>query len=434
MSKKRVLISVVFGAVALGVSFQNCSNVAFSPVNQAVLSSSGDLDRALPRTITEEALKTLQPTLAVRGMSCILCHAQIESNVITDFGYGTPNFMGGEVSFDQGSNWFNNLADAWQTAHINGTVFVPDVPVTRSAQNILGSGYVNQPLLKIADFMKTPYQSTYGQIATPYTTPDESVAEMVYHVTPLPGEERVVARSHIKIRAPSENEIKALAPSLWAAGADMAGAIRVGASASAQVLQLFRQGAAGATYMQNDENVVLECSKSDIVVRGSLFLRRLKVNAAGGCRLYVTGTVFIEEGITYASGDLQNLQITSASGIMMGLDVPTLINRLLNDNRGLQLEGRDFKTLANQILSEANNIGTLKDGVNAYPPPGATFTYTGLLLNAPIVHSRYLGEMRGTIISEAILFRLSHLVFHFDSVFTKVNVLPLLDQSVLTVQ
>jgi hypothetical protein len=42
--------------------------------------------------------------------------------------------------------------------------------------------------------------------------------------------------------------------------------------------------------------------------------------------------------------------------------------------------------------------------------------------------------MRGTIISEAILFRLSHLVFHFDPVFTKVNVLPLLDQPVLTVQ
>lgn len=433
MGQKRVLFSVL-GAVVLSVSFQNCSNVAFSPESQAVLSSSGDPDPVLPRTVTEDTLKTLQPTLAVRGMSCVLCHARIESNVITDFGYGTSNFMGGTASFDQGRSWFNNLADAWQTARINGTVFVPDAPVTRSAQNILGSAFLNQPLLKIADFMKTPYQSTYGQIAAPYTTPDESVAEMAYHVTPLPGEERIVAKSRINIRAPSENEIKALAPSLWAADADMAGATRVGASATTQAPQLFRQGAAGKTYMQNDENVVLECSNSDIVVRGSLFLRRLKVNAAGGCRLYVTGTVFIEEGITYTSGDLQNLQITSASGVMMGLDIPTLTNRLIKDNRGLQLATRDFSTLANQILGEANNIGTLKDGVTAYPSPGATFTYTGLLLNAPIVHSRYLGEMRGTIISEAILFRLSHLVFHFDPVFTKVNVLPLLDQPVLTVQ
>lgn len=89
---------------------------------------------------------------------------------------------------------------------------------------------------------------------------------------------------------------------------------------------------------RNSPEQVLECSNSDIVVKGTLLLRKLKVNAAEGCRLDVTGTVFIEEEITYAgTGERQNLQITSASAVVMGVGLDRLKDRLINRKFDLEL-------------------------------------------------------------------------------------------------
>jgi hypothetical protein len=415
------------GLLLLAIGFQNCSPVAVSDLTVDKSASLGTPDpEGTPHTETAETLKTIQPALAVRGITCVLCHASINANVITDFGLGTSDFLGSNKHFYNDTSWFNNLAGAWQSSHINGTVFVPNVQVTRQVQNVLGSAYTNQPLLKIVDFMKIPYTTTYRD----YLTTQEAQSEMSFNVVPAAGNDKVVEKSQISIRAPAESEIRELAPQLWAV-AETAGAARVGSDFP---LQLFKQGTGNASYLQNDENTVLECSKADIVVRGTLLLRRLKVNAAGGCRLYVTGTVFIEEGITYVgSGALQNLQISSSSAVMMGLNLATLNNRLIDDNRGLKLVSRDYASLAAQIVQETKNIGNLKDAEKDYSVR-ASIDYTALLLNAPIVHSRYLGHVQGTIISEAILFALGHFEFRFDPVFTQVNVLPLLKAPVLSVK
>src|SRR3954467_4579416 len=49
--------------------------------------------------ITKEILRDFKPALATRSASCLMCHANIVGNLITDFGYSAnPNdnwFMGG---------------------------------------------------------------------------------------------------------------------------------------------------------------------------------------------------------------------------------------------------------------------------------------------------------------------------------------------------
>lgn len=40
------------------------------------------------------ALSDFEPALAVRGMGCIQCHANIKSNIVTDFGYGNDYYFG----------------------------------------------------------------------------------------------------------------------------------------------------------------------------------------------------------------------------------------------------------------------------------------------------------------------------------------------------
>lgn len=375
-----------------------------------------------PPTLAE-VLKTIQPTLAVRAISCLLCHAQINSSVITDFGFGTANFMGGTKHFYNGQSWYNDLAGTWQSASINGSVYVPDAQVTTQAQAVLGSAYQDLPLVSLADFMKIPFTLTW----TDYLQPEDHTSAMANHVTPDAGVEKVIAKSQVVIRAPSVDEIKNLAPHLWATGTDTSEVTRVGPFADVQLVKI---GTAGNTYFKNDPAVTLECSKADLVVKGTLLLRNLKVNADGGCRIYVSGSVFIEGAITYeGGGDLQNIQITSSSAIIMGLNKNSVVDRLIDERRGLTIVARDYLALANQVVAEATTIGDLKDA--GATSPRTAIDFNGVLLNAPIVHSRYLGNVKGTVIAEAALFAVGNFKFAFDPVFTKVNVLPLLTNPIL---
>ncbi len=405
--------------------FQNCSKVAVNDLSSTEAKSLSDPTIVTrpqvtpPPTLTEETLKTIQPALAVRGISCLLCHAEIRSNIITDFGLGTSEYLGGSNAAAI-SNWYTNGDSAWQLANkISGTVFVPDAPITPIAQESMGESYRLKPLVKIKEWMTTPI--TAGGVAMP---------EMAIKIIPEVGNERVIAKSKVVIRAPSISEIEAIAPDLFAKP-ETSGFFRVGSSDPVQ----FLAGGAGLTsYTKNDEGRVLECSKGDIVIKGTLLLRRLKVNAGNGCRLYVSGSVFIEGAITYVGqGPNQNIQISSASAIVMGIGYNELFNRLVTDSRGLKLASRNYTDLAKQITDEAQNIGNLQDAIETNGLR-TSIDFKAVLLNAPIVHSRYLGMVSGTIIAESALFALENFHFTFDPVFTKVSVLPLLKTPVLSLE
>lgn len=195
---------------------------------------------------------------------------------------------------------------------------------------------------------------------------------------------------------------------------------------------MLERGSGGSSYVINDESTELKCATSNIVIKGTLYLRNLKVDASGGCKLYVGGSVFIEDAITYGSGPDQNLQITSANGIFLGLNTGTLNRRLIEDARGAQISGdRTYASRAEQAMAEARAIGSLRD---AKVDNGGSFKvvpFSGLLLNAPMVHSRYLGVFKGTIIAELALFNLGNFHFEFDPVINRVNAFPLLKKPIL---
>ncbi len=58
---------------------------------------------------------------------------------------------------------------------------------------------------------------------------------------------------------------------------------------------------------------------------------------------------------------------------------------------------------------------------------GRQVSFERLLINAPIVHSRYVGDFKGTVIAEHATMALGAFVFKFDPVFSEVPVLPFLD-------
>jgi hypothetical protein len=85
--KAMLCISV---ALLITVCFQNCSSVNFtsSPVNSS-LDANGDPNGPGDNGGVDPSnpVALLEPALAIRGMGCIQCHAQVASTVITDFGY-----------------------------------------------------------------------------------------------------------------------------------------------------------------------------------------------------------------------------------------------------------------------------------------------------------------------------------------------------------
>ena len=75
----------------------------------------------------------------------------------------------------------------------------------------------------------------------------------------------------------------------------------------------------------------------------------------------------------------------------------------------------------------------MKDVTYSSNPHRATIDFTGVLLNAPIIYSRYLGKIKGTLISDIALFALGAFYFEYDDVFEQVPVLPALPRSPLEV-
>jgi hypothetical protein len=300
------------------------------------------------------------------------------------------------------------------------------------------------------------------------------VAKVVPGTDPTTGQEypKVVEEPTVYIGAPTSAEILSIAPN---AGAT-APWVQVAGAAGTAVATISGLGAVSGSSSQYITNTgTVQCSGKDVVVNGTLLLNHLNIVAeSGGCRLYVTGAVFVEGPITYVSSGAtadptQNVQISSAEAIVLGvglsgssyqsgdpgeLDEPEsganpLHIRLIDDARGPEFRSAAspsaYSTWASGVYAEATNIGStlLVDASDLNGAPATAMSdagqqrvsinYEHLLLNAPSIHSRYLGTTSGVIIAEVAEFSLGQFSFAYDSVFSnsQVPILPALPNDVL---
>ncbi len=203
--------------------------------------------------------------------------------------------------------------------------------------------------------------------------------------------------------------------------------------------------------------------------------------------MYVIGSVFFYGELKYSNSDPdRNLQITSTKSVLMGLgevkkndtycepDIPTARNQwlqhndLLNDsnltndppktngsytsfsrNSSLYTRLVDMWTVpsffvrqnsvplafGNSIVDEANiiqaNEGQFLDASCLLASrESRNVSFERLLLNAPIIHSRYTGNFSGTVIAEYAIMSLNQFKFEFDEVFRRVSIFPFLDSKI----
>ncbi len=496
MGRKKAIIIFLISTGVLELAFSNCARVSFDPVAQTAESESSSIPTKPvvpvqpPMGGTQDSLAYLKPTLAVRGVNCLLCHANIQSSLVTDFGYGTSNFIpkplysAGKPTFFSMQQAYGNHKNtdpngAWQSAQISkGSVYIPKVRISRAdAMTMLG---VNQEM-SLKDMMNLTYLNG-------------SPKSMADSITPLAGQEPVIELSKVKIQSPSSAEILAMVPAgqnsqvTYVGAAQTAGAV---ADSSISGLKSVPNAAGSSSwalagnpetsYIRNSNDTVV--CKGDVVIKGTLLLKNVKLQTdAAGCRLYVSESVFIQGPITYVnipSGVTPNLQISSARAILMGIGLArmgvspsaafnggrirvqhaadltqnkiggpwarfSVESESLYDPGATDLNARklffdnmalDAMKIGDELLDAGDAAAVAKplvgaSIVNTSEGPRLSINFKNLLLNAPHVHSRYDGSLTGVVISDIAMFLLSpssvDAHFIYDSAFDGVPILPAL--------
>jgi hypothetical protein len=402
---------------------------------------------------TSQVLQAYKPALAVRGISCLLCHAQVHSSIITDFGYGdAQSFIGSHPGTAYAGNeyrpaidskpltlpWYGNYYGTWQLANeIDGTIIVPKVDI--SDTDFLASISSGAPSVSLADLIQMDLGPGYYG-AAPYSGEGPLTAA----VHPLNGDPKVAEVNQIYIGAPTADQILGLS----SLSGSSVGWQPIGVLSSISGLKV--QAGNGGSYVTNSGSTI-HCV-GDVVIAGTLFLDNVTVDTDdAGCRIHVSRSAFIQGQVLYTSeSGTQNLQISSARAVLLGFSPESLERRLdpvwYVDSQPLT-RGTGTNSEKNAALvAEANIIGNaLHDSTDAENCPTDMVTYIGynggnsqttltqcsinferLLLNAPNIQSRYIGVFKGVVISEIALFAPGALDFVYDTVFDTAPILPLL--------
>jgi hypothetical protein len=427
-----------FALGTLGLGLTGCFEQGYNIQKNVVSSIAAPASTPTAGTTTQTAIafRTLQPALAVRSTSCLMCHAQVASNIITDFGAGDSYFFGKGNPQGMYGEWYENTSvtsgySAWSTAVIRGSVIVPKVNLDHS--------------FPIVDALDPQHKSTSISLAsvmqsTRAAADGTKLVPMNAGISPQSGNAGIIEKSKIYIGAPTDADLSALAPNLASVGFT---AVTVDGISPNQALPLSGlqvvQGSS-TNYVTNSAAAPFVCA-GDVVVNGTLFLVSPQIKTDNnGCRLYVKGSVFIQGAISYVGSNLTtaNLQVTSSRSINMGFNASTMSERLsLSGERTYVLPEYKTRSPINPatrhaaILAEATNLIGMVDAGST----GSVSTLNpmnGLLLNAPQVNSRYTGDFKGAVVAEIALFRLDQFVFSFDTTFQKVPILPALKNDILS--
>lgn len=326
--RKKAMAVVFLPLCLLVLTFNNCSEA-----NLKRLAS------VAPEPIT---FGNINPALAVRAPGCITCHAQVNGDFVTDFGYEDPFFLGlddKENRSNEGekklysmfhSKYFTHFA-SWEDTKIFGDLIVPDVGVTDpqvlKAYNHPDTGNAKVKSVHLKDLL---FVKLFGNWAVDNVMDQVRVAfnkispsDPGYHDPNVPGlRGQVKVKRRVFIGAPTEEELRTLKdrPESVHVFTDLGIQLHKGSRLDeVEGLVSRNDGKNGQLYFTNHS--VVTC-KGDIIIDGALFLNNVTIDTdARGCRLYVTKSVFIQGVVKYWGGDGgdRSLQITSARAIVMGM-------------------------------------------------------------------------------------------------------------------
>jgi len=478
-------------------------NPVIGNLNNPINNNNNDHNVVPPST--EQAIRTFKPALAVRAASCLVCHASIQGNIVTDFGFGNSYFLQSDSTESNGGFYSNilryissgartgNYEYTWQSAHVEGSVVVPHMtlsrqpssdPTTVVAGNTLDLVDPNRHVssMTLKQYMQSPYQTGHATAVNGQPVYFGDGESMVTGVRPPDNQDNVIDYDNLYIGAPGIAQIESLDTSnLLMAQNTIEWAQATVTDGEPSFSGLEAQGNGAAAFFEV-KNSALTCY-GDVLIKGNLLMQNTTIATDDkGCRLYVTGTVWIEGDINYIGNYTKypNLQITSAKAIVMGFNPASLAFRFYNVYTDEYLRSTPalnfvcvnftdpsqptaayqagqpqpcpnnyeaIPTSANSILQDVISMNRIEASTDTNQnwdlcTPEEMHPYQHLLLNAPQVESHYCGVFTGSIIGEIVISRLfsytTNFNFAFDSVFEEgpMPILPLFADKVpiLTIQ
>lgn len=426
--------------------------------NNLIAQSSGFGDSIKNITTLDIAndLLTYKPALAIKNMACILCHSNVKGNIYTDFGFtSSPSYNHlvysnstlsnsgtGDYLETIGSEFSGipNGSQAFGTSFIEGKIYTPKVLLQSSDQSLIQNMLIsNKPglfdsntptvITTVADYLNSilPHRTTaYLDYLKNYTNSGYPTVSFAYDSRVNPYSVSIREVNSLNIGSISSNQILSFL--------DYVASFKYYKWNSSTSADLTNFGLRYGNFYGNDPTQIMTC-EGDIFVDGPVYLKSLQLSSSSGCRIYATGTVFIEAsasavaraGITYISPTSStNLQIASAKGILLGLSASSIASRKTgeaNFNGGVLLNTMDSDVLK---MKDNSNTSVLQD---ANDSGSRLATFSRLLLSAPRVDSRYIGDFSGVIIAKFGYFSQGDFTYLYDSVFNSVPILPLIDSS-----
>lgn len=395
---------------------------------------SGDINSRNISIHVGNPFRDLQPAMAVRGMGCITCHANINSDVITDFGFGNPWFFGKSPSgtvFSGGlaiaSAYSDHGSTSWLTSKFNNIkIHVPratigvdlrtQVPKDANGnftQNVNHARFLARTVKEYVDAVEADKKAKNPM--TPVATTQER--NSIFIGSPDAG----TLRGRLQLNGASSRFFP-------------------NTNTSPALMGLVDRG----THFELSGNATCD---GDLGLDKALFIKNLRLSTRAGCRIYNTQPVIIEGGIQYVSLDparnLTNLQVLSSSSILMGIGDSHcettsgwyFTNSAYKSPLKFRLESHMPEQRRLAAGDRSANYNSLKSTVLAMGATDASchggadprlVHFDRLMLVAPNVQSRYTGQFSGVLVAEFANFSLSKFSFRFDPVFKEVSVFPLL--------
>ena len=344
--------------------------------------------RPAPVVITAQ-----KAVFAVRNVSCALCHARIESNVISDFGIGS-----GAESETQALIQMNYSAQDGQP-YISGDFIVP-----RSSISTLASD--------VANGESNCSKDIYFSAGQPHGTVDlgKSLRKCsLPYMTWGPNSNKFVEKSVVKVTPPSNpDQIRAIADRSLLATQGYA--LTPGSTISPI------QGHVGQGYTVAGD---VSCDGA-VVFDTPVVIRDARITTATSCRIYSSRSIFVSGELTILGPqDRANIQLLSP--VYVGLEIST------SDTAGrLTHSANSFFKFSRGSGAEVNALiaadATLVAG-NNFTSTG-TASYRKIAISAPVVYSRTSGGFSGVIVAEQFIGKIDALSFNFDPVFANSALSP----------
>jgi hypothetical protein len=452
------------------------ASVSPSPASSPVASSSPTPSPS-PTNATQVTLRTYKPALAVRGAQCMMCHSSLQANIVTDFGYGSSNYLAnpfnltniftvtqqiGATNFHASENAYTNQRDAWQSANaIEGQIIVPRINIADTELELMVG---TRQSITMKELMEHPNLTGTGSMVSRVSLPAG--------VT-----DKVLEKDEVVISYPTRQEILDLLPVGLRSDALVVYPKSLD-STNPSVANNFVLDSGRSVVRNSFTTPVLEC-RGDVIVKGTLLLKNVVISTdRNGCRLYVTEGIHIQGTVVLQAptGQEPNLQLSSAKAILIGFSADSMGSQAAGGRAdtyspisgtlarfatrldvqynpsGSAINGIASATFFDELGAEATRLGDyLKDAIESAVanevPTGASIVggrlavnYSGILLNAPHVHSRYYGDIEGAVITDVAFLARNPAGqnlerFVYDSVFdTAPAVLPALGRDMLRIR